>query len=70
MSDEVSVLYETILDESAGEGYHRSTHLTRMRARASKTPFTKASVRANQTIGNLKLSLGKGDVGKRVLRYK
>ena len=33
LSEEVQVYADTPLDESAGEGYHRGTHLTRIRAR-------------------------------------
>ena len=68
--EEVSVVNETPLDESAGEGYHRSTHLTRVRARACKTPYIKMSTRLNQNMDQLKSFLRKGEAGKRVIRYE
>ena len=54
LSDGVSIVNETPLDEGAGEGYHRGTHLTRIRARASKSLYIKMSTRLNQNVGHLK----------------
>lgn len=70
LAEEVSVMNATPLDESAGEGYHRGTHLTRLRAFASKSPYIKQSTRLNQNIGHIKKLLQSGVAGKRVLRYE
>ena len=68
--EEVDVYCQTPLDESAGEGYHRSTHLTRIRARSSSIAYVKMSVRLNQNIDQLKVLIRMGEAGKRVLRYE
>ena len=70
LSEEVKTINETPMDESAGEGYHRGTHLTRIRARASKMPYVKMSTRVQQTLRHLKSLIKKGPEGKRVLRYE
>ena len=70
LSDEIATINEIPLDESAGEGYHRGTHLTRIRARASKMPYVKMSTRIQQTLRHLKSLIKKGPDGKRVLRYE
>lgn len=70
LSEEVSVINASPLDESAGEGYHRSTHCTRLRARASKSPYIKQSTRLSQNYGHLKSLLAEGDAGKKVLRFE
>ena len=70
LSEEVSVVCQTPLDESCGEGYHRSTHLTRIRARASKSPYIKMTTRLNQNLCHLRRVLSWGLAGKRVLRYE
>ena len=67
---EVQKMKETPLDESAGEGYHRSTHLTRIRARASTIAYVKMSTRIHQTNWLLKGLIKKGEAGKNVLRYE
>ena len=70
LAEEVSKVNETPLDESAGEGYHRASNCTRIRARAAKTPYIKMSTRVNQTIGHLRFLIRMGNKGKRVLRYE
>lgn len=70
LSDEVSVVNDTPLDESAGEGYHRSTNCTRIRARAAKSAYIKQSTRTSQNYGQLKALLRMGEQGKHVLRYE
>ena len=70
LADEVSVVDESPLDESAGEGYHRGTHLTRIRGRNSSAAHIKASTRLNQNLGHLRSWLARGKLGKRVLRYE
>ena len=68
--EEVAALNETPLDESAGEGYHRDTHLTRIRAVAAKSAFIKQSTRTMSNIRLLKRFLRMGESGKRVVRFE
>lgn len=68
--EEVAALNESPLDESAGEGYHRDTHLTRIRAVASKSPFIKQSTRTKFNIRLLKRFIRMGEGGKLVVRFE
>jgi hypothetical protein len=70
LQEEVVVVNDTPLDESAGEGYHRSTNCTRIRARNSSTAFVKQSTRTPQNVAQLKGLVRKGNRGKMVLRYE
>ena len=70
MQAEVDTVNDTPLDESAGEGYHRSTHCTRVRARNSSTAFVKQSTRTHQNVDQLKRLVRMGFRGKMVLRYE
>ena len=70
LEDDVNAYGDTPLDESAGEGYHRGTNLTRMRARAAKSPFLKQSTRAKANNRLLKQFIAMGPPGKRVLRFE
>ena len=67
---EVDTVNDSPLDESAGEGYHRSTHCTRIRARNSSTAYVKQSTRTAQNIAQLKGLIRAGNRGKMVLRYE
>ena len=67
---EVSVVNDTPLDESAGEGYHRGTHHTLIRATASKSIYIKQSTRTKPNIRLLKSFLRMGPAGKRVIRFE
>ena len=67
---EVGVVNDTPLDESAGEGYHRSTHHTKIRASHSKSVYIKQSTRFKQNLALLKRFLRLGPAGKRVLRFE
>ena len=68
---EILSINETPLDESAGEGYHRSTHYARIRVAASKSPFIKQSVRRKEALSMLKYFVNHlGSAGKRVLRWE
>ena len=75
--DELPELVEAVdqfndspLDESAGEGYHRSTHHARMRAYNARSPYLKQSVRCKDNLWLLRKFLGKGPRGARVIRYE
>ena len=70
LSYEVSAVGDSPLDESAGEGYHRSTHHVRQRGPVSKMPFIKQSVRLRQNLKLLKYFLGLGLRGKKVIRFE
>ena len=70
LSREVTKYNDTPLDESPGEGYHRSTNCVRVRARAAMSPFIKQSTRTKQNIKELKKWKGYGFLGKRVLRFE
>lgn len=67
---EVAVMEDTPLDESAGEGYHRGTHLTRVRAHGSKSPYIVQSTRLNQNYKLLRKFVRLGAPGQRVLRFE
>lgn len=67
---EVSVMNETPLDESAGEGYHRDTHIARLRASNAKSPYLKQSTRTKQNIALLRRYLKLGRGGSRVVRFE
>ena len=70
LAEEVKVYADTPLDESAGEGYHRGTHLTRIRARAAKTPYLKQATRAKENNRLLKKFLRMGQSGRQVIRFE
>jgi hypothetical protein len=70
LQEEVVVVNDTPLDESAGEGYHRATHMTRIRARNSSSAYVKMSTRMHQNVGQLKKLVRMGVRGKMVLRYE
>ena len=65
--EERLALANSPLDEGAGEGYHRSTNLSVLRAPGAKTPFTLANVREAK---NLDLNRDFcGNTGNAVRRY-
>ena len=70
LQDEVDAHNDSPLDESAGEGYHRSTHCTRIRARNSTSAYVKMSTRLHQNVGQLQGLVRMGVRGKMVLRYE
>ena len=69
LQEEVLAVNETPLDESAGEGYHRSTNCTRIRARNSSSAYIKQSTRTHQNVEMMK-TMVKSRRGKMVLRYE
>ena len=69
LKDCVSEFAESPLDESAGEGYHRSTHHVLMRASGSSDPYVKAAVRVKQNTRILKGYLPFKQ-GRRILRFE
>jgi len=59
------------LDESGGEGFHRSTNHEHCRARAAKNVHLKRTVRQNKTIRTVKTLMRiYGDRGKDVVAYE
>ena len=70
LKDDVSRMDEVPLDESAGEGYHRSTHHTLVRASASTSVYIKQSTRTKKNIQLLKRFLRMGPAGKQVIRFE
>ena len=69
LSDGIREYEQTPLDEGAGEGYHRATHLTKLRAAASSDPFVKQSTRLKQNIDMLKQFIRLRN-GRRILRFE
>ena len=71
LAEEVRLLCYASLDESAGEGYHRSTNCERRRCAGAKLAYIKASTRI---AANLKLVRGFLDKyrskARRVVRYE
>ena len=70
LREEVDTFNDTPLDESAGEGYHRSTHHARVRAYNARSPYLKQSTRTKQNIVLIRQFLKKGPQGKKVVRYE
>ena len=50
LAKEVRALKNVKLDEGPGEGYHRGTHLTKMRAASTKTAWLLAANRHKQNL--------------------
>ena len=70
LADAVSEYNDSPVDESPGEGYHRSTHYARTRASNAKSPYLKQSVRCKSNIKLIRRFLSKGPQGRRVVRYE
>ena len=71
LEKEISKLADTSIDESAGEEYHRRTHLTIMRAAASKNVWVLASTRFKQNLNLCKrFAFNLGVPGRRVFNYE
>ena len=70
LSKEVSKFDEVPLDETPGEGYHRDTHRTLVRATAAATAYVKQSTRTKANIKLLQRWMRMGPGGKRVVRYE
>ena len=51
---EINAMNTAPLDESAGEGYHRATHHTRVRASGAKLPYIKAATRFKENIAGVR----------------
>ena len=70
LKEGVRILRKAPLDESAGEGYHRSTNMTKIRAPGATLGHIKAAVRNKQNLGQVKKFLGKHKQrGRAVFRY-
>ena len=68
---EISCLRNTPLDESLGEGFHRSTHLVVREGAASKLAHIKSSIRFQQNMRRVKDVIRKNPaVGKRVVTFE
>ena len=70
LAEAVAEICNSPLDESAGEGYHRSTHHALTRARNAKSPHLKASTRRKQVTKLLKFFMRFGEAGRRVIRFE
>ena len=70
LREAISEMCEVPVDESAGEGYHRSTNAEKIRSRHAKRPHLKASTRRKQTIKLIKFFNSLGAPGRRVIRYE
>ena len=70
LSKAVSTFDEVPLDDIPGEGYHRGTHHTLLRANAASTVYVKQSTRTKANIKLIRRFLRMGPGGKRVLRYE
>ena len=70
LADRVRRIKLTPLDESAGEGYHRGTHLAQLRAmKRAKVPWIKGATRFKQNIGQVRGFLHEhGKRGRAVVR--
>jgi len=67
---EVKLLNYCSLDETCGEGYHRSTHHEHVRAPASTTIRLKQSTRAKETLARLEAFQNKhGERGQTIVRH-
>ena len=71
LAEEVRIVNLTPLDESAGEGYHRSTHHARARAPASTARFVKQQLRLRENISRCRRFIKKhGEVGREIFRFE
>ena len=52
--DEVAKINLASIDESSGEGYHRSTNVTRIRCPGAKTPYTMQDTRFLEHVSLMK----------------
>ena len=68
--EEVDIHNQTPLDESPGEGYHRSTNHSRVRASSAKSPYLKQATRSAQNMKLMKEFIAYGENGKKVLRFE
>ena len=66
----VSVINETALDESVGEGYHRSTKHSKVRAPNGTTRYLKQSTRVKQNTRLVRRFQRLGPSGIRVVRFE
>ena len=57
LAREVEEVNQTPLDESAGEGYHRSSNLTRLRCSNARTPYIAQSTRTSSNMNTLRTFL-------------
>ena len=68
--EEVADINNVPLDESAGEGYHRSTNHTRTRCTGAQTPYLKQSTRSKANVKLLRSFVRMGPRGRRVVRWE
>lgn len=71
LAAEIACLNTAPLDESAGEGYHRSTNCERIRCAGATTEYLKQSTRFRQNLGVVNGFLRKwGRKGRQVVRFE
>ena len=70
LSKAVSKFDEIPLDETPGEGYHRDTHHSLVRATGARNAYLMQSTRTKANLKLLKRFIRMGPQGKRVLRYE
>lgn len=71
LGEEVRRLNICPLDESTGEGYHRSTHHEKRRAEASNAAHLKAATRLKENVARVRGFIREhGAPGKRVVRWE
>lgn len=70
LNREVALINTACLDESAGEGYHRGTNLTKIHCPGAKTPYIVQSQRFQGSVKQMKTFLLKfGEQGRGVVRF-
>ena len=71
LSDEMSKLNNTPVEEGPGEGYHRATNCSLSRSRVSRHPWLMASTRFKQNLEiGLRFCRRHGEAGKAVFRFE
>jgi hypothetical protein len=60
----------TPISEDRGEGYHRYTHLTLLRAAASRMPWILGSTRHTQNLGRCLAWVDEGELARKVFNYE
>ena len=60
----VEEVNDTPMDEGAGEGYHRSTHHTRVRAYNARSPYIKQAIRCKDNLKHIRQFMLKCRQGK------
>ena len=71
LAHEVYLINTCPLDESAGEGYHRSSNITRLHCPGAMSPYIKQSCRLEENLSQVKSFMSKfKHEGRQVLRFE